>query len=67
MRRIFVDKIFDRFKQVELSDSRVKGGTGLGLAVCKMLVEAHRGRIWVTSKENVGSTFHFTIPINSAT
>ncbi|HIA53527.1 MAG TPA: PAS domain S-box protein [Candidatus Melainabacteria bacterium] len=60
----FIDKIFDRFKQVELSDSRVKGGTGLGLAVCKMLVEAHKGKIWVTSKENEGSTFHFTIPID---
>lgn len=61
----FIDKVFDRFKQVELNDSRVKGGTGLGLAVCKMLVEAHQGSIWVTSKEGEGSTFHFTIPVRA--
>lgn len=62
-----IDKVFDRFKQVEISDSRVKGGTGLGLAVCKMLVEAHGGKIWVTSMEGEGSTFHFVIPMSKPT
>jgi PAS domain S-box-containing protein len=54
--------IFDKFKQVELSDSREKGGTGLGLPICKLIVEKHGGTIGVESEEGKGSTFWFRIP-----
>ena len=57
--------IFERFQQVDASDSRKKGGTGLGLAICRHIIEKHGGTIKVESKLGQGSTFKFTLPINS--
>ncbi|MBF0499570.1 MAG: response regulator [Candidatus Riflebacteria bacterium] len=56
--------IFDAFMQVDSSLCRRFGGTGLGLTIAAHLVEKMDGRIWVESRESVGSTFHFTIPLD---
>jgi two-component system sensor histidine kinase VicK len=57
-----LERIFERFHQVDASDSRTMGGTGLGLAICRSIVAQHGGRIWATSTVGQGSTFHFTMP-----
>lgn len=56
------DKIFERFQQVDASDSRAKGGTGLGLAICKTIAEQHGGSIGVESSQTAGSTFWVRLP-----
>ncbi|HBL10603.1 MAG TPA: hypothetical protein DD379_04180, partial [Cyanobacteria bacterium UBA11162] len=56
--------IFESFEQVEGSSVREYGGTGLGLAVTKKLVELHGGKISVKSKQGEGSQFTFTLPIS---
>jgi signal transduction histidine kinase len=55
-------RLFSKFTQLDAGVHRRTGGTGLGLAICRAIVEAHGGQIWVTSEENVGSTFSFTLP-----
>ncbi len=49
-----LESIFDRFGQVELSDSRQKGGTGLGLAICRAIVAQHGGEIWAERNDRDG-------------
>ena len=57
------DKIFERFYQAENTATKKHYGIGLGLSICKDIVEAQGGRIWVESKERGGSNFVFTLPL----
>jgi signal transduction histidine kinase len=58
----YLTSLFERFRQVEASDARHKGGAGLGLAISKAIVQAHDGTIGVESEEGKGSRFWFRIP-----
>jgi signal transduction histidine kinase len=58
-------EIFKKFYQIDTSISRKRNGSGLGLAICKGITEGLGGKIWVESKENVGTTFYFDIPKQS--
>jgi signal transduction histidine kinase len=58
-----LESIFERFQQVDSSDSRRKGGTGLGLTICRKIIEQHEGKIWAESVLGKGSTFSFTLPL----
>ena len=60
----FRDQIFGRFTQADSSDSREKGGTGLGLNISKSIIEKHDGMLDFESEVGVGSTFFFTLPIS---
>ena len=55
--------IFEEFQQADGSNTREKGGSGLGLSIVKKIVKMHGGRIWVESDVGKGSTFRFTLPV----
>jgi signal transduction histidine kinase len=59
------EKVFDRFYQVDGSERRAYRGAGLGLSICRHIVERHNGRIWVESEgvAGRGSRFHIELPI----
>ncbi len=59
-------KLFQQFQQLVSGSNRRTGGTGLGLAISKDIVEKHGGRIWVESEFGKGTSFHFLLPIKSA-
>lgn len=61
-----LELIFERFHQVDGSDTRAHAGTGLGLAISRSIVNQHHGRIWVESPPGKGSTFCFALPVNAA-
>jgi signal transduction histidine kinase len=57
-------RIFDRFHRVDTRLTREVDGLGLGLAICKQIVELHGGAIWAESEPGVGSIFHVLLPLD---
>jgi PAS domain S-box-containing protein len=60
----FRQAIFNRFEQVDLTDTTTKKGSGLGLAICKAIIAEHGGEIGVDNNEEQGSTFWFRLPVD---
>lgn len=58
-----IGNLFEKYRQTASGKNTTQKGTGLGLVICKMIVEAHEGRIWVESEERKGTTFFFSLPI----
>ena len=57
--------IFELFQQVDMRDQRTFGGSGIGLSICKLLMDTMGGRIWVESEGNGGSTFFVRVPLET--
>lgn len=62
-----IPHLFQKFYRIDSTATRTIGGTGLGLYLCRKIIEVSNGRIWVESKVGEGSTFHFTLPRLSQT
>jgi two-component system sensor histidine kinase KdpD len=60
-----MEHVFDKFYRVMETRRKDVMGTGLGLAVCRGLIEAHGGRIWVENREEGGAVFRFTLPLQA--
>jgi signal transduction histidine kinase len=61
-----LDKLFVEFYRVDSAINQEVKGTGLGLTLVKNIIEAHKGKIWVKSKEGAGSTFSFNLPLSTS-
>jgi signal transduction histidine kinase/sensor domain CHASE-containing protein len=60
-----ISRLFQKYRQAGSARVSSQDGTGLGLVICKMIIEAHRGKIWVESVEGKGTQFNFTLPVAS--
>lgn len=60
-----IPKLFERFHQLDASSTRGNGGTGIGLYLCRRMIELHGGRIWCESRLGVGTRFAFRLPKNA--
>lgn len=58
-----IQTLFKKFRRVDNSERRKIGGTGLGLSISKEIIEYHQGEVWIESKEGVGTTVNFTLPL----
>jgi two-component system sensor histidine kinase/response regulator len=63
IKKAFLENLFDPFTQEDASTTRQHGGTGLGMSICKLLVNMMKGEIRVESEEGVGTTFFFTLDL----
>ena len=57
-----VDNLFQKFYQIDTTATRKHGGTGLGLVICKGIIEAHGGKIWIDKSYTNGLRIIFTLP-----
>ena len=58
------DKLFQKFYQIDTGPTRKHAGTGLGLVVCRGIIDAHGGKIWVDNTRRIGAAIKFTLPVS---